>query len=48
MEKKYNLWMDGDILDRNLTKEQAENLLQAYMDSDEDDEEDHYYMIKPV
>lgn len=48
MEKKYNLWMDGEVIDRNLTREQAEDLLQVYMDADEDDKEDHYYMIKPV
>ena len=48
MEKKYNLWMDGEIIDRNLTREQAEDLLQVYMDADEDEDEDHYYMIKPI
>lgn len=48
MEKKYNLWMDGEILDRDLTKEMAEHLVQTYMDADEDEGEDHYYMIKPV
>lgn len=48
MEKKYNLWMDGEIIDRNLTREQAEDLLQVYMDADEFEDEEHYYMIKPV
>lgn len=48
MEKKYNVFMDGEILDRNVTMERAEQLIDEYIQADEEDGEDHYYMIKPV
>jgi len=48
MEKKYNVFMDGEILERNLSREDAEDLVEACLDTDDQDEEEHYYMIKPV
>ncbi len=40
--------MDGVIIDRNLTREEADKLLDEYIEADEDGDEEHYYMIKPI
>ncbi len=40
--------MDGEILERNLSREDADNLIEACLETDDDDEEEHYYMVKPV
>jgi hypothetical protein len=49
MEKKlYNVYMDNEILGRNLSKEDADALVEDCLDSDDFEEEEHYYMIKPV
>ena len=46
--KKYNVYMDGVIIDRNVTREEADKLVDAYLDADEFEDEEHYYMIKPA
>ena len=48
MEKKYNVYMDGVVIDRNVTRDEAEELVEGYLDADDFDEEEHYYMIKPA
>lgn len=48
VNKKYNVYMDGEILERNLSREDAEHLVDACLDTDDEDEEEHYYSIKPV
>ncbi len=48
VERKYNLYMDGEIIDRNLSKADADALLEEYAAADDEDDEEHYYMIKPV
>jgi len=48
VEKKYNVYMDGVVIDRNVTREEADELVESYLDADEFEDEEHYYMIKPV
>jgi len=48
VEKKYNVYMDGVVIDRNVTRDEAEQLVEAYLDADDFEEEEHYYMIKPI
>ena len=40
--------MDGVIIDRNVTREEADELVNAYLDADEFEEEEHYYSVKPA
>lgn len=48
MEKKYNVYMNGDIIDRNVTKAEAEQLVDEYLEADDEDDSENYYMIKPI
>jgi hypothetical protein len=49
VEKKYNVFMNGVVMDRNVSHEEAEILVDEYIEADEElGEEDNYYMIKPV
>jgi hypothetical protein len=48
MEKLYNIYLDGEILDRNVTRQEADKLIDEYLEADENDGEDHFYSIKPV
>jgi len=49
VERKYNVYMNGDIIDRNVTKAEAERLVDEYVEADDEEgEEDNFYSIKPV
>lgn len=48
VERKYNVYMNGEIVDRNVTKAEAESLVDEYIEADEDEDEDNFYSIKPV
>lgn len=50
VERKYNVLMNGVIVDRNLSKEEAEAKVEHYIELDEDDEDadNITYAIKPV
>lgn len=51
VERKYNILMNGVIVDRNLSKEEAEARVEHYIELDEDDDDDAdniTYAIRPV
>lgn len=52
VERKYNILMNGVIVDRNLSKEEAEARVEHYIELDEDDDDGDAdnitYAIRPV
>lgn len=50
VERKYNVYMNGEVIDRGVTKAEAERLIDEYLAEDEDNEDgdDNFYSIKPV
>jgi len=52
VEKRYNVFVDNEIMYRNVTREEAElrlvELIDDAADEDYEERESHFYAIKPV